>query len=536
MAATEFANFLRSHVGEVEPLSREMNLAQWNASVSGRESDFERSAQLQIEFQRIYADADTFEKVRGWREDQALDDPIDRRQIDLLYHAYLRNQIDPKLNERITRLGNSIERQFNVYRATVDGRTVTSNDVLKILRESRDTDLRRRAWDAVKQVGAVVRDDLITLVKLRNEAASSLGYRDYYSMSMELGEQNEEEVIHLFDELARLTEEPFRTLKREADEHLAGRFAIKPAAMRPWHYEDPFFQEAPQVYSVDLDKYYRGHRIPELTARFFDGIGLNVTDILARSDLYEKPGKDQHAFCTDIDRRGDVRILANVKSDEAWTGTMLHELGHAVHDKHIDSDLPFLLRQEAHTFTTEGIAMLFGQLSKHAGWIQHVLGITDGEREKIADALRKSLRLHQLVFARWSQVMMRFERELYLDPDQDLDRRWWELVEKYQMLVPPDNRDFPHWASKTHVVNAPVYYHNYLLGELLASQLRHFIVGQVLTEANDGRWFDGQRVVGDYLKQNVFKCGARFRWDSLIRRATGADLSPKYFVDEFVEA
>ena len=53
--------------------------------------------------------------------------------------------------------------------------------------------------------------------------------------------------------------------------------------------------------------------------------------MLARSDLYEKPGKSPHAFCTDIDREGDVRVLANIVPNEYWMGTMLHELGHSVY-------------------------------------------------------------------------------------------------------------------------------------------------------------------------------------------------------------
>ena len=53
--------------------------------------------------------------------------------------------------------------------------------------------------------------------------------------------------------------------------------------------------------------------------------------MIDRSDLYEKPGKSPHAFCTDIDREGDVRVLANIVPNEYWMGTMLHELGHSVY-------------------------------------------------------------------------------------------------------------------------------------------------------------------------------------------------------------
>lgn len=533
---SDFGSFREAHLRRVEPLAREVNLAYWNAAVSGKPEDFERSAELQVRLQRIYSSRNDFENVVRWRDGDEVGDPLDRRELELLYHAYVRNQVDPALNERITKLASNIESQFNVYRAKIDGRTATSNDILRILKESDDSDLRRKAWNAAKDVGAIVQKDLMTLVKLRNECAASLGYDNYYSMSLDLSEQSEDEITRLFDDLETQTRKPFAAMKQEADEQLARRFSIRPTDIRPWHYEDPFFQEAPRVFDVDLDQYYANEDIVEVVSRFYRGIGLDVADILARSDLYEKPGKDQHAFCTDIDRKGDIRILANIKQGETWTGTMLHELGHAVHDKYLDSSLPFLLRREAHIFTTEAIAMFFGRLSKSAEWIQSMVGMDEGEKTRIDTDLSKSVRFHQLIFSRWSQVMMRFERELYFDPDQDLNSLWWKLASTHQLLTPPEDADLPHWASKAHIVSAPVYYHNYLLGELLASQLGRYIETNVVEGASAARAYTGNTAVGDFLREKVFEPGARYRWDEMIRRATGSDLSPVHFVEEFVLA
>ena len=72
--------------------------------------------------------------------------------------------------------------------------------------------------------------------------------------------------------------------------------------------------------------------------------------MIASSDLYEKKGKSPHAFCTDIDREGDVRVLANIVPNEYWMGTMLHELGHSVYSsKNIPQALPYrAARRGAH--------------------------------------------------------------------------------------------------------------------------------------------------------------------------------------------
>ncbi len=530
MPANDLSLFLAAHTEVVEPLSRETNLAYWAASISGKQEDFDRFTMLQLEIQKIYANPDDFEKIRKWRDDPRVTNPVERRQVQILYADYLSNQIDPALNEEITRLGSKIENQFTTHRATLDGETVTANQILEVMRESNDPDKKQRAWEAGKEVGPVVCTDLLRLVKLRNEAAESLGYDTYYAMSLELSEQSEDEIVRLFDELDNLTREPYRRLKESLDTKVAARHGIDTDSIRPWHYDDLFFQEVPKVFEIDIDRFYRGRDILEIVERFYTGLDLEVGDIISNSDLYEKPGKDQHAFCTDIDRKGDIRILANIKDDESWTGTMLHELGHAVYDKYIDPGLPFLLRHQAHIFVTESIAMLFGRLSKDADWLHKAVGISKEESVKVAGGLFEHLRIAQLIFSRWAQVMMNFERLLYKDPDQDLNELWWGLVEKYQMVKRPEGRTSPDWATKTHVVSVPVYYHNYLLGELLASQLTHHIRAQI----TDTR-FLGHPEVGAYLKEMVFKPGARFRWDKLVERATGERLTARYFAEEFVD-
>ena len=69
------------------------------------------------------------------------------------------------------------------------------------------------------------------------------------------------------------------------------------------------------------------------------------------------------------------------------------------------------------------------------------------------------------------------------------------------MLKRPEGRNEPDWATKIHIASYPCYYHNYLLGELLASQLYYHIVGTIL-KSDDYKFqsFTGKKEVGNYLK------------------------------------
>jgi len=244
----------------------------------------------------------------------------------------------------------------------------------------------------------------------------------------------------------------------------------------------------------------------------------------------ERAGKSQHAFCLCVDRESkDVRVLANIRNDERWTATMLHEFGHAVYDKYQDIEMPWLLMQPAHEATTEAIAMLFGRLTRNPDWLKRVARVEDEVVEALRERLAARQRLGMLIFVRWALVMVRFERQLYRDPEQDLDRLWWELVQRIQRITPPEGRWAPDWAAKIHLATAPVYYHNYLLGELIASQLQHHITARL-----DGSGTLTKPETGDLLVQGVFRPGRTVSWEENLVGATGEGLNPEHFVKEFV--
>ena len=132
--------------------------------------------------------------------------------------------------------------------------------------------------------------------------------------------------------------------------------------------------------------------------------------------------------------------------------------------------------------------------------------------------------------------MYNFEKQLYRDPDQELNSVWWEMVEKYQLVKRPEGRNMPDWAAKIHFTAAPCYYHNYMLGELLASQLHHHIVHVIMLQRSDKNVsYVGHRKTGAFLRKEVFEAGNVYNWNEMIERTTGEKLTPKYFVEQFVK-
>ncbi|HJO38484.1 MAG: M2 family metallopeptidase [Vicinamibacterales bacterium] len=525
--------FIANYLDRYRPLHLESSYAWWDANVTGSDAAFGRKARAEAAIIELQSDRAVFADLVRFR-DAGLDDPVLRRQVDVLYRTCLGRQADPARQKRIVEIENSIEQTFNTHRSTVDGRSLTENEVREVLSESRESRAVEAAWKSYMAVGAQVADRVREVVELRNTIARELGYANYFAMALDLQEIDADALLRLFDDLDDLTRSPFAALKAELDTRQAERFGLEPAALRPWHFGDLFFQEAIGEGESGLDAVFRDRDLIEVARGYYASLGMPVEAVLARSDLYERDTKSPHAFSVDLDRAGDVRILCNLKPSTRWMDTLLHELGHAVYDVHLDAALPFVLKEASSAITTEGIAMMMGSMAKNEEFLVRGLGAAVGEATRLVEAARRSLAAEKLIFSRWAQVVVRFEHAMYAGHDGDLGALWWELKQRYQLLPPPD-RIAPDYAAKVHIAVYPAYYQSYVMGDLFGTQLRRRLA-DTLGDGTDpaATCFYDRADAGRYLRDEVFAPGNRYPWHELTERCTGAPLSAEAFASLYV--
>lgn len=471
-----------------------------------------------------YAKREPFETAKRYLAD-APADRITRRQLAELKNEYLAGQFPQEVVAAMAKLGVELDTVFNLFRGTIDGKPVTDNDAVGILQSSDDSQLRKKAWEATKMVGGEVAPKLKELVKIRNAAARDLGYPDYYHLALDAKEIDIEWMFDLWGRLEQLTNPAWNAMKAELDERLAGKYGIAVSELRPWHYEDPFFQKVPQDPAANLDDWYAKVDIEGVTNATFRAMGQPIDDLVAPSSLYPADKKYQGAFCTDIDRSGDIRVCCNIVPNERWMGTNLHEFGHASYDKYVDPSLPFVLRRASHSITTEGIAIFHGNLANDPEWMHDFAGFAKEDIEATLPVIMKQKQLEDMIFTRWELLMCHFERELYRDPDQDLNTLWWDLAERFQGVTRPEGRDWPDYAAKVHFSVAPCMYQNYLFGYMFITQLASFLRREI---TKGGPLATPE--VGQYLIEKVYRPGASYRWDELIAHATGEELQPDHWV------
>jgi len=523
-----FESFLQDFIPHVSNKNTQLNKAIWILETTGNKDAADLKADLDTEYRLLFNNPDTYKKLLEWDEDSSIQDPLLKRQLNVLIRNFKQNLILKELVEEIAQKEAALAQSYANFRPEIEGVAFSENSIREILKNDNNPTYRKKVWEASKQIGGTLAPKILELVSLRNKAAKSLGYDNYFQMQVDLQEVDGEWLLSIFDDLAQKTDSIYEKVIQETEETQAQRFEVARKELGPWAWSEPFCQEDPMD-AKELDSLVVGVDIPEVVQSFYKKMGFDVGPTLQRSDMFEREGKNQHAFCMDIDREGDVRTLNNVKPTIKWLETVLHELGHAIYDLGFDPKLPWLLRDIPHMIPTEAMALLAGRQAYRYNSLSSLVGKSE-EKDLLIQKAATRLHRGQLIFSRWVLVMTHFESSLYQNPHQDLNDLWWTLVEKYQKIARPQGREGEDdWAAKYHLGLAPVYYFSYLLGEMFASAIE-----ETLLKVTGSKEICSEKA-GHFLQDKLFFPGNRMNWNELIHHVTGETLSPDAWVRQFAQ-
>ena len=132
--------------------------------------------------------------------------------------------------------------------------------------------------------------------------------------------------------------------------------------------------------------------------------------------------------------------------------------------------------------------------------------------------------------------MTEFEKALYAEnlPQDQYNQKWWEIVKKYQGVVPPETRGeiFCDAASKTHINDDPAQYYDYALSFVILFQLHDHIAKKILKQDPHATNYYGSKEVGEFLKSIMYP-GASTDGRRMLTDKTGEDLSARAMVEYF---
>lgn len=442
---------------------------------------------------------------------------------------------------------------LNGFQFRLGGTNAIANDIDRVLRESKDLEERRAAWEASKEIGKPLKPGLQRLRDLRNDCARELGHADYLALQVARYGMTAEEMVRLNEEFLRELTPLYRQLHTWTKHALAKRYGQPVPKRIPAHWiNNRWGQEWGQlVDSVDLDALFVGKDaawVTKAAEEFYVGMGFPrlPQTFWTKSDLFPtRPGetrrKNAHASCWHVDLENDIRSLMSVEPNAWWWTTAHHELGHGYYFmSYTRPEVPPLLRDGANPAFHEGIGELIGMASVQTPYLRSQ-GLLPADRklDEVATQLDFAL-VHAIPFLFWSSgTMLHWENDVYRGglPADQWNRRWWDHVAKYQGLEAPRGpgsrgEEWCDAATKTHINDNPCYYYSYAVAFVLKFQLHDHIARKILHQPPQACDYSGNKEVGEFLRK-MLAPGATRDWRVVLREATGEDLSTRALREYF---
>ena len=148
----EIEAFILGFEERAAPVEKASKEAWWDLATTGTEEAQAELVSAGMEYNRLFERG--YEKVRGWYEERdALESPLLRRQVEVLYRTFAGRQGDEETLDRIEELEARANAIYGNHRGVVRDKAASENEIREILRFSDDDSLRREAWEASKAVG-----------------------------------------------------------------------------------------------------------------------------------------------------------------------------------------------------------------------------------------------------------------------------------------------------------------------------------------------------------------------------------------------
>ncbi|MEX6687852.1 M2 family metallopeptidase [Danxiaibacter flavus] len=477
---------------------------------------------------------------------------LQARQFEaILFNAGNNPETAGSVVERRIKITNEQTSALFGFKYMLNGKAVTTGEIDQILQTSTDLNERLAAWTASKEVGKVLKAGVDSLQHLRNASVTPLNYKDFFDYNAQEYGMSGDEMVKLTRQFISEIWPLYRELHTWARYELAKRYKQPVPDYIPAHWLPNRWGQSwgdlVNVQGLNIDPVLKA-RGPEWMAhqseKFYESIGFDSlpASFWKNSSLYPVPAdspfsKNNHASAWHMDLDKDVRSLQSIVPTTDYWSTVLHELGHIYYYMSYSiPEVPVILRNGANRGFHEAFGSMMGLASLQKPFLENLKMISSSVSTN--DTLKMlNEALEYIVHIPWgSGVMTEFEYALYSKnlPENQYNKTWWDLVKKYQGIVPPSERSEAYCdaASKTHITDDPAQYYDYSIANVLLFQFHTYIAKNILHQDPHATNYWGNKAVGDFLK-SVMKTGASVDWRKHLQETIHSDMSAKPMLDYF---
>ncbi len=550
----EVDSFLTAYTEEYQRLYYSSTLAEWDLNthiVEGDTLTSQKAEEAGEAFAAFTGSKNNIKETKKYLEQKDKLTELQVRQLDaILYAAGANPQVAKDIVKSKIKAETKQTKKLFGFDFKINDKSVSTNEIDRILEESTNLRERLAAWEASKEVGKELKDGLKNLCELRNKSVQALDYEDYFNFQISEYRMSTQEMLDLNHQFIRDIWPLYRELHTWARYELSQRYdqpvpEYLPAHWLPnrWSQEWSSMVKANDLnFDSTLEK--RGSKwVIEEGEDFYVSLGYDKLPetFYTKSSLYPLPEnasykKNNHASAWHMDLDNDLRSLMSVEPNTRWWNTVLHELGHIYYYQAYSTDsVPVILRRGANRAYHEAIGTLIGLASMQKSFLQQKGLVPQVESDEIQALLKEAL--DYIVFIPWaSGVMTDFEHFLYSEnlPKDNFNKKWWELKKKYQGTVPPTERgeEYCDAASKTHINNDAAQYYDYALANVLLFQLHMYIAKNILKHNPHNSNYYGSRETGKFLL-DLMAPGATVDWRENMQKNLGEGISSKAMLEYF---
>ena len=463
----------------------------------------------------------------------------------------------------LNRIATDLQSQYGRGRGTMNGETLTGNEIEARMGTVRDPDDLREMWTSWNDnVGSPMRQQYARMVEIANAGARELGFADTGAMWRSKYDMPPDEFAamteRLWNEVRPLYEE-IHCFARAGLNRAYGD-AVQPATgpIRADLLGNLWAQEWGNIYDVvaprgasgepayDLTQLLeRANYTPERVIRtaegFFTSLGFDALPqtFWTRSMITQPRDREVicHASAWDVDNVEDLRIkmCTRVNADDFVTAH--HELGHNFYQRAYNRQ-PFLYLDSANDGFHEAIGDTIA-LSVTPEYLVQIGLLNQNQlpTEEQDRALLLRQALDKIAFLPFGLLIDRYRWGIFsgqITPDR-YQAAWDEMRLRYQGIVPPSPRSERNFdAGAKYHVPASVPYTRYFLARILQFQFYKAACDIAGWRGPLHRCsFYGNREVGRRLNE-MLAMGASRPWPDALEAFTGSrEMSAEPMVEYF---
>jgi len=506
-----FQHFIDRHVERIKPIIKSQNEATW-AAYTGRssfndlvdkslqtDSLYQAANQPPEYYQRLlnglYDNESDFEILMKIKNSGLIHDPILKRQFGNLFRNFIffqRNWDETEKKQAVL-----FDQFYELKR----------KESLSFDKEVSDS-ARRENKNQLLFEYAGLTGEFKEVIRSLNEDVRSLGYDNYYDwvvQSSDISWQILDSIIRMVDEETR---DDYRKLLDICNKQIELKQVSDSVQITSSDYQ---LEHVRMISPIEWSQVWTQEESIRKIRDFYSAGNYPIDDIILKSDLWYDRGKINNCFffCLDHERK-DFRIYANARSDLSSFLNLIHEFGHAVHYMSVSDNVPYFLK-DPHPIVTEAIALYFDGKLYTSPKVHQKLGLPALDENGYYTEFSNPSRL---LFLRKLIRNIQFERQIYLNPEQDFNELWWNLNRDYLFFDLPSVHRIPEWSANNHIMSSSGFHIYYLLAMLVAAQLEAYYPEEMMAP----------------VQEKFMKFGDMFPWHQLIEKATGESLNLRYLI------